>query len=101
MINDYILLNDGDDDYVFLNKLCEELKLTLHEGDLVLNSFRRILCHCIIIFDECVEVQTSLEGHTHHHTMLIHTSWSIAGRRTDDAVPCGQMVGLVLAQLGF
>jgi hypothetical protein len=32
-------------DYVLLNKLFEELKLTLHEGDLVLNSFRRILCH--------------------------------------------------------
>jgi hypothetical protein len=30
-------------DYVLLNKLFEELKLTLHEGDLVLN-FSEIFC---------------------------------------------------------
>jgi hypothetical protein len=32
-------------DYVLLNKLFEEWKLTLHKGDLVLDSFRNILCH--------------------------------------------------------
>jgi hypothetical protein len=30
-------------DYILLNNLFEELKLTSHEGDLVLDTFRRIL----------------------------------------------------------
>jgi hypothetical protein len=32
-------------DYLLLNNLFEELKLTSHEGDLVLDTFRRILIH--------------------------------------------------------
>jgi hypothetical protein len=56
--------------YVLLNKLFEELKLTLHEGDLVLNSFRNILCHLptsMRTIKECCEKNNYVYGNEVFH----------------------------------